>query len=74
MFESIELHAFGDASEKGDSAAVYVVIKQKTVTNQDLITGFRNRARIFNPEKRAEKSAKSPCNRNGISDQAEKGT
>jgi len=33
---------------------------------------LKNRARIFSPGKRANKTAKIPCNRNGISARAEK--
>ena len=36
--ESIELHAFGDASGKGVAAAVYAVVKQKAAISQGLVT------------------------------------
>ena len=35
---SIDLHAFGDASGKGVSAAVYAVVQQPSGTNQGLVT------------------------------------
>ena len=37
MIQSIDLHAFGDASGKGVSAAVYAVVEQSSGTNQGLV-------------------------------------
>ena len=36
--QSIQLHAFGDASSQEVCAAVYAVVNQKSGTNQGLIT------------------------------------
>lgn len=37
MIQSIDLHAFGDTSGKGVSAAVYAVVEQSSGTNQGLM-------------------------------------
>ena len=43
--QAIQLHAFGDASGKGDAAAVYAVVTQKSGVNQGLVAAEARFAR-----------------------------